>query len=142
MTNDIKNFMRLVESIQNGTDSKEKQSFVEQYLLTALWSSNDTDPNTGEDVSLDNYVFSDECKRILSEFATEFFQKHYQLISDFSEEEKVDVATTGHKLWLSHNGHGAGFFDYNGESAKKLQELSNTLKQFDLYIGDDGLVYC
>ena len=49
----------------------------------------------------------------------------------------------GHDLWLSRNGHGAGFFDrgYDEDVEKKLEDAARLLKGTDLYVGDDGKIH-
>lgn len=144
MSDSIKDFIKLVESIQNEAptilDEETKQSIVRSYIYTALWSSNDT--IEGEDVSLENFVMADECKKALTVKAYDFINKHEQLINDFMEEESVDAGQVGHTLWLATNGHGSGFFDFNGVAAEELNKICASVKQTDLYVGDDNLVYC
>ena len=45
----------------------------------------------------------------------------------------------GHDIWLTRNGHGAGFFDhsYDDENEKRLISAAKSLKEVDLYINDD-----
>lgn len=49
----------------------------------------------------------------------------------------------GHDLWLSTQGHGAGFWDGDwGDVGDKLDALAKeALREIDLYPGDDGKVY-
>lgn len=52
----------------------------------------------------------------------------------------------GHDLWLTRNGHGAGFWDnpkvYGGQkNADALAKIAEKMGQVDLYVGDDGKVY-
>lgn len=158
MINDIKKYMQLVEGIQAGEvlekedvveDSEddfltvdEKRDIIDGYLIAALWSSSDTDPKTGETVELDNYVFSDECKNQLTAIVLDFIDENSELLKGFTEEENLEMSNAGHTLWLSTNGHGSGFFDYNGESAIALDEITSDTKGTELYLGDDELVYC
>lgn len=144
MSDNIKDFIKLVESIQNEAptilDEESKQSIVRSYIYTALWSSNDS--IEGEDVSLENFVMADECKKALTVKAYDFINQHEQLIKDFMEEESVSAEQVGHTLWLATNGHGSGFFDFNGDAADELNKISASVSQTDLYVGDDNLVYC
>jgi len=53
-----------------------------------------------------------------------------------------DMERAGHDFWLTRNGHGAGFWDRElGETGTKLTEFAKTFGGFDLYVGDDGLIY-
>lgn len=48
----------------------------------------------------------------------------------------------GHDLWLTRNGHGAGFWDRgHGEPGDALTELAHALGESRLYVGDDGRLY-
>lgn len=57
----------------------------------------------------------------------------YQAISE------MGLSQLGHDIWLSRNHHGSGFFDhsYDYEVEKTLTDAAHTLKQVDMYIGDD-----
>ncbi len=48
----------------------------------------------------------------------------------------------GHDLWLTINGHGAGFWDgdWEGKDVKKVTEWCEG-KSMETYVGDDGYVY-
>jgi len=50
----------------------------------------------------------------------------------------------GHDLWLTRNGHGAGFWDRGlGDLGKNLTDSAHALGAVYLLIGDDGrLHYC
>jgi hypothetical protein len=45
----------------------------------------------------------------------------------------------GHDIWLSRNGHGAGFFDrgYDDHIEKILMDSAHKLGGVDLFINDD-----
>lgn len=45
----------------------------------------------------------------------------------------------GHDIWLTRNGHGAGFFDhsYDDENEKKLMQAAKALKEVNIYINDN-----
>lgn len=49
----------------------------------------------------------------------------------------------GHDIWLTRNGHGAGFWDgdWPEPDATTLDNLAKELGQADLYLGDDGFLY-
>jgi hypothetical protein len=56
-------------------------------------------------------------------------------------------AQIGHDLWLTRNGHGAGFWDrFSGDQAgarfgAQLTAMAKPYGSCDLYVGDDGKVY-
>ena len=48
----------------------------------------------------------------------------------------------GHDIWLTLNGHGAGFWDRGlGSLGSKLSDIAKHMGGADAYAGDDGLVY-
>lgn len=49
----------------------------------------------------------------------------------------------GHDIWLTRNRHGAGFFDHNydPDMEKQLTMAAQALKEVNLYVGDDGVLY-
>lgn len=51
-------------------------------------------------------------------------------------------ARHGHDLWLTRNGHGAGFWDRGyGKIGEELSDLAKSLGPCDWYVGSDGNVY-
>lgn len=110
-------------------------SFTKAYIEAALWSSTDNndeplDTNyTRDDLTTETLVkMHDDCKQ--------FYNEHCALWDD---DERA-----GHDFWLSRNGHGSGYFAYPefyGINADLLQEHSHTYGEYNLYIGDDELIY-
>lgn len=106
------------------------------YIECALWASCD---ENGE--PLDNYGVSDihpdtlaqmeaDCDAFLA-LIDELEINH----DDWSDEQM------GHDFWLSRNGHGAGFWDRGFESGGALHKAAKSFGSFDLYVGDDGMIY-
>lgn len=116
-------------------------SFVRQYLETALWSSNDNSNDQGGDPLDKNYTIDDIAPETIA-----------QAISDcarFRAANQIDLIKTGdddeqngHDFWLTRNRHGAGFWDRGyGDVGKRLTDACHVLGEVDLYVGDDGKVY-
>lgn len=57
------------------------------------------------------------------------------LCDDWSDEQ------TGHDLWLTRNGHGAGFWDRGLTNGDNLSVIAHTMGTRSLYLGDDGFLY-
>ncbi len=101
-------------------------SMLRQYLETALWSSTD-----GEEPMDSGRDFSD--------FSPEAVEKAREDIATFLDEAgalldgvEADNEQIGHDLWLTRNGHGAGFWDRpelykDQETADRLTELAHAL---------------
>jgi len=73
--------------------------------------------------------------------------KAYQDIKEFirlAGDEAVNEAIQengyeklGMDIWLTRNGHGAGFFDHSYENEKQLMDAAHALKEVDLYLNDN-----
>lgn len=49
----------------------------------------------------------------------------------------------GHDIWLTRNGHGAGFFDHSYDDVveKDLMQAARNLKEINLFVNDDFKLY-
>lgn len=111
-------------------------TFFQQYLETALWSSTD---DQGKPMD-DTYSVSD----ISEESKTEAREQCQAFISLNAKdlEQHGDAGQAGHDFWLTRNGHGAGFWDRGlGDLGDRLSAASKSYGESDLYIGDDGRVH-
>lgn len=113
---------------------------LEGYLEAALWSS--TDDDTGEPLN-SNFSVSDIKGKTLAKlkgYVTKFLAAAKGL--DLSGYRASQV---GHDLWLTQNGHGAGFWDGDYEEPPglgyKLDRIAQSLGEVNLYVGDDGKLY-
>jgi len=113
------------------------QQFVNGYIQSALWSSNDED---GEplDQNYDPDDLDPATRKKMFLDATAFYRAHHQ---DFH-----DASGAGHDFWLTRNGHGVGFWDrpttmYSKAAAERLTKASEAYGEFDLYVGDDGQIH-
>ena len=111
-------------------------SFLEQYLVTALWSSIDEKDNPFDD----NYSISDFSEKALKQADKDcdlFIEKAGDLLNGFDD---TDIA---HDFWLTRQRHGAGFWDgdYPDEIGDKLTEIANDFRELYIYVGDDGQLY-
>lgn len=124
-------------------------SFVRDYLITALWSSTDSD---GEplDKGFSIHDLSDEAKHKAQKDCSEFLDKAYELISAAIETGEVksgpdfdEWGRAAHDFWLTRNGHGAGFWDGDWPEPydQKLTDIAKSFGSCDLYVGDDGKLH-
>lgn len=119
---------------------------LEHYLIAALWSS--TDDNG---IPLDQGYCVDDvaesAKKQQLEEITDFLNycdKHGLLKPLVTLVNQYDYTEQqlGHDLWLTRNGHGAGFWDRDlGELGRQLSNACKTFGSCDVYVGDDGLIY-
>lgn len=115
------------------------------YLGCALWASNDNADKQGGEPLDENYSASD--------FPAEELDKARAVCSAFMDAH-WDALTSadagpeqwGHDLFLTRNGHGAGFWDrqdeqYTKEARDALTAAAHALGESQPYIGDDGRLF-
>lgn len=98
-------------------------SILNDMIETALWSTLDYDAGDESDDCLDaKYCIGDiseefkaECQRIIDEFMP--------LAEKYLTEEELENSPIGHDLWLTIEGHGAGFWDGDYEQGEELTTL-------------------
>ena len=108
--------------------------FTRAYIECALWSSLDDETPMDENYGFDD--LSDECLSRMLNDCSKFQTENMKMISE-------DLPQAGHDFWLTRNGHGAGFWDGDWpEFGALLTEKCKEFGEVDLYVGEDGLVYC
>lgn len=117
------------------------QTFLSSYIETALWSSYDESDESGGEPLDNNYSESDFAPDTLAMFAVDC-ERFLALAADHIAD--YDLAQVAHDFWLNRNGHGAGFWDgdYAEPHATFLDKLAKSFGECDLYVGDDGMLYC
>ncbi len=108
----------------------EEYKILESYLEAALWTEEDEIGHASvNDVS-------NESRAKANQDVINFMQQAGPLL-DGIEPEQV-----GHDLWLTRNGHGAGFWDRGlGEVGDQLSEIARAMGSKHAYRGDDNLIY-
>lgn len=107
---------------------KQEKNFINQYLITALWSSCDENGDSLDDnfdaSFIDLYSIKESIKDCL-----EFIK----LAEDENLLDDVSYSTAGHDFWLTRNGHGVGFWDgdYPKKIGDRLTELSKNFNELD-----------
>jgi hypothetical protein len=113
-------------------------TFTKQYIITALWSSNDESTPEGGDPMDKNYSIEDIGPETLAKMVADCAK--FQ--ADNAEDIASDLSRAGHDFWLTRNGHGAGFWDGDWpEAGDRLTEACKAYGEVTLYVGDDGKVY-
>jgi hypothetical protein len=115
--------------------------FTHAYMVAALWSSNDNADESGGDsleARLSVYDIAEPTVKMMIADCAKFQHDHYEDIKD-------NLTQAGHDLWLTRNGHGAGFFDgpprWAKEASKRLTKACEPYREVELEIGDDGLIH-
>jgi hypothetical protein len=84
--------------------------------------------------------------RDASDFADTAVDEAEQTLRDFEIANAADIAVTGmsasqlgYDLWLTRNGHGAGFWDRGyGDPGKRLTDAANALGECNVWIDEQG----
>lgn len=115
--------------------------FTTAYIECALWSSTDNSDDTGGEPLDHNYDTSDIAPETLKQMSEdcEAFQRDNREDLDACG---LSLERQGHDFWLNRNGHGSGFWDEGNDPVfRKLSDACKAYGRFDLYIGDDGMIY-
>lgn len=106
------------------------------YLAAAEWlldDETDRDAITG---------WSDQSVADATADCEAFAETYTTQLAAYYEITGRDAEHAGHDLWLSRNGHGAGFFDRGTEPVfRELQKAARGFGTSDAYLGDDGHLY-
>lgn len=108
---------------------------LRQYLETALWASTGEDED-GRDFPLDEmhgpYDFTDEAV----DRAHHDYQKFLSKLSPQARQEIEDQGhdEAAHDLWLTRNGHGAGFGDGDWEHGDELTAAAKSLGEQHVHV--------
>ena len=118
--------------------------FTLAYIDCALWSSTGEDGGPLDDkygrcdIAPETFaIMVCDCEKFQADNEVDLTMAEYKGVPC----NNADVA--GHDFWLTRNHHGSGFWD--GELEEKLGERLTKAAQlfgsFDLYVGDDDLIY-
>lgn len=128
--------------INNGLIEEEINEILKGYLESALWT---------EEERLNNETHYEDREFSIEDIDSDSKINAYSDIKKFIEKagtEAINEAITenglfklGMDIWLTRNGHGAGFFDYSYENEEILMKTAKSLGSKYLYIGDDGKLY-
>lgn len=139
------------------------ERFTAAYIECALWSSTDDSErflsNRGystDDIDAETLAaMHADCARFVTEQRTVLDACDESGALPFRNDESRErgiadaYAMAGHDFWLTRNGHGAGFWDGDwdlsvapvGNAGDVLTRASKAFGEFDLYVGDDGVIY-
>lgn len=114
--------------------------FTLAYIECALWSSYDNSDSSGGNPLDSNYSIKDIAPETMKKIKEDC--KKFQ--SDNLEDIQDNLEGAGHDFWLTRNCHGAGFWDGDWPTSIgiHLTNKSHAFGECDLYVGDDGKIYC
>jgi hypothetical protein len=113
---------------------------LQAYIAAAFWSTTDGSTPEGGDFLDENYGPND--------LAPETLEKMKADCDKFQAENSQDIQgreeQAGHDFLLTRNSHGCGFWDgdWSEPAATRLTTASHQFGEVNLYVGDDGLIYC
>lgn len=108
---------------------------VAGFTACALWLTTDED---GEHDTYDAGDLSPEAVTRIREHCADFVR----LSRNLWRSAGMSDDDAGHNLYLTQNGHGAGFWDRGlGELGEQLTRACEPYGSFYLYAGDDGKLY-
>lgn len=111
--------------------------FVAGYVTCALWTEELDGKYSKDD-------FSESSMAKITEDCQKFFNENFYMWDtvDSGTEEFTIHELAGHDLWLTRNGHGAGFWDrpkiYGQANSELLSIEARKFSNRNVYIGDDG----
>jgi len=106
-------------------------SILNSYLEAALWTEEDEIGPANIESDVSNNAKIDAYKDV-----KEFLSQAGSLV------DGIDPEQIGHDLWLTRNGHGAGFWDRGlGKVGDELSNIANSMGSKHVYIGDDGEIH-
>lgn len=119
-----------------GDDDNDSDELEKLIRLTANLNKKTFDEFTREDIEDDSLI---KAYTDIKEFISIVGEENILLAID---EDEVEPDRIGMDLWLSRNGHGAGFFDghYDYDREKIFIDGAKKLGTVDLYINDNMMV--
>lgn len=103
-------------------------------------SSVDAFMNAAVDAYLECALWTEHVEYVVSRWDTSTLTDVRQLISEFIADNiddvvGMDAGQMGHDLWLTQNGHGAGFWDRGlGEVGERLTDAAKAYGSADVYL--------
>lgn len=104
-----------------------------EFLETALWSTLDYENGDGNhNPPLNDHYSVDDVSSEFKDRCCEIIEKFMDLARDQFTESEIDDAPIFHDLWLTLEGHGAGFWDGDYKNGEKITEIVKSMGIHDL----------
>jgi len=117
---------------------------LDHYIEAALWSSMDDNEEPLEKHYCRNEIHPDTAAK-MREDVEKFVNENHADLQLWKGVTTVEQQA-GHDFWLTRNEHGCGFWepewtDLPTNPGDRLDEAAKEFGCFELYVGDDGLIY-
>jgi hypothetical protein len=122
-------------------DDKFIRKAMEGYLEAALWTEEERiKGEDGEDIDFNIHNFTEDAEIDTYLHIKKFLNGLSDKVKSFIDEGGILPEQLGHDLWLTQNGHGAGFFDrgYEDDIEENLTSVAKKHPEVVLELGDDG----
>lgn len=121
------------------------EAVLNAYIECALWASTDTGEDGTDDGNFEGEgeLLTDDAIEAMRAEVVEFCRENRGLIEQASQlNDQFDEGMVGHDIWLTRNGHGAGFWDRGlGEVGERLSARARLMGESTIYRGDDGRLH-
>jgi len=118
---------------------KNHATMVQSYIEAMKWATTDGD----DDNYLEEYELSEEAQQAAVIACARLLQVHgkdLELVIDLHPH--YTYSDVGHDLFLTREGHGAGFWDRDlGHYGDVLTKYCEGIKSCNPCVGDDNLIY-
>lgn len=102
---------------------------LDSFIETGLWSTIDYDT----DEHLDAKYSIHDCETEFLQSCQEFIDSFMELATPYFTEHELNHSPIAHDLWLTVEGHGAGFWDGDYQQGEKLTEIVKQLQPYDSF---------
>jgi hypothetical protein len=115
------------------------EQVIDAYIECALWSSTVGEEGTPMDR---DYSIADLAPSTVTAAYHDVAAFIAHLETDNVDASSIGAVQMGHDIWLTRNGHGAGFWDRDlGALGDTLTDIAHSYGEAYWYPGDDGLIY-
>lgn len=128
------------QDISEHISPKNLEKIYSGYIAAAIFTEEEQ-YNTREFEELDVEDFERHKSHILKDILSFLKMAGAQPVDEAVNEN--GYSQLGHDIWLTRNGHGAGFFDrgYDSDIEERLMNAAQKLGESYPYQGDDGRLY-
>lgn len=121
-------------------------AFFDGYIKTALWSSNYEENGETKNMDDGKHLIAPEARIAMLNDCAKFIKlcevAEIDPLPEYGSAEFSNSELSGRDFWLTRNSHGAGYWDRDIEGKTSLTTAAKLCGPSDLYLGDDGYIYC